>query len=85
MDIQLISERLSKIDGRPYHPEDYLKVAKNINKHMGLFESTINGRLSFLEMNGDLYSDIISADDFVITGILRDGYTGKILYQDKGE
>ena len=84
MDIQSIASRLSKIDGRPHHPEDYIKNAENINKHMEMFETTIDWRLGFLETNGDLYRDIMSAEDFLLNGILRDSYTGQILYEDEG-
>ena len=75
------AQRLAKIDGRPYHPEDY-REDLDILLQNGLPKHIITKRLSYLEDNPAKVTGFIACVDFLRTGVLRDGCTYEILYQE---
>lgn len=78
--MKTFAERLAKIDGRPFHPEDYQEYVDLALKK--ITEVKLDQRLTLLEKN-DLWSSITDVYSYLIDGKLRDAYTGKIIFEDK--
>lgn len=81
LDIQCIAKRLSILDNRSYHPEDYEDDAQHFLDFIGC--DIVYRRLKYLEENKELIGGYFSLRQFMITGKLYDEYVNRLLYSEE--